>query len=267
MSYTNYYPASGMLHASLPLLMGTRIDALLFGGDRSRMEYVWEVIEKDARRLEKMLNRYDPTSEVSKVNENAPLVAVQLSDELWEIMLDCRRYYELTEGFFDVTTTNFEKIIFLDDSHSIRFDDYGITLDFGGYAKGYALKCMRKRLDEAGICRALINFGNSATLALGGHPYGDSWPVSIDDLLDGISLPPIHLCNESLSVSGNSPAHKAHIINPKTAEPVTGEQMVVVVAADPVDAEALTTAWIASGEDDAPDWLKKFTLNKKYRIK
>jgi len=262
MSYSNFYPASGMFHASLPLLMGTRIDVLLFGDANSRLEHVWEGMEKEARMLEKKLNRFDPSSEVAKVNDNAQLATVQLSDELWAIMLDCRMYYERTEGYFDITRTGFEKIIFMEDTHSIQFDNYGMTLDFGGYAKGYALKCMHNRLKEAGISRALINFGNSSMLALGGHPYGDSWPVSIGELPEDI-----HLCNESLSVSGNSPSRKAHIINPKTAEPVTGEQMVAVVADDPVDAEALTTAWIASGEMNPPDWFKNFNTNKKYRIK
>ena len=193
MSYTNFYPSSGMFHASLPLLMGTRIDVLLFGDDGRQLENVWECMEKEARTLEKMLNRFDPASEVSKVNENAHLATIQLSDELWEIMVDCRRYYEQTDGYFDVAKTTFDKIVFVDDLHSILFVNNGITLDFGGYAKGYALKCMRKRLEEAGISRALINFGNSSVLALGGHPYGDSWPVSIDDPSDGKSLPTIYL--------------------------------------------------------------------------
>jgi len=201
MSYSNFYPSSGMFHASLPLLMGTRIDVLLFSDNSSLLKDVWEGMEKEMRRLEKKLNRFDPASEVAKVNNNAGLAAVQLSDELWEIMLDCRRYFEWTDGYFDVTCTSFEKIDFMEDSHSILFENYGMTLDFGGYAKGYVLRCMRKRLIEAGISRALINFGNSSVLAMGGHPYGDSWPVSIDDPSDGNALPTVYLCDESLSVS------------------------------------------------------------------
>ena len=208
MSYSNYYPTSGMFHGSLPSLMGTRLDALLFDGDAQQLEDVWKWIEQKGRMLEKMLNRFEPVSEVSIVNDNAWIAPFQLSDELWRIMLDCRRYREMTDGYFDVTRTNFEKIIFIDESQSIQFESDGVILDFGGYAKGYALKCVHKRLEEAGIRRALINFGNSSVLALGGHPHGDSWPVSIDDSSDGNVFPPIHLYDEFLSVSGNSPSRK-----------------------------------------------------------
>ena len=267
MSYSNYYPTSGMVHGSLPALMGTRMDVLLFDGDAQQLEDVWKWIEQKGRMLEKMLNRFDPVSEVSIVNDNARFSAFILSDELWSIMLDCRRYHEMTEGYFDVTRTNFEKIIFVDESQCIRFGGDGVILDFGGYAKGYALKCIHKRLDEVGIQRALINFGNSSALALGGHPHGDSWLVSIDDSSDVSAFPPIHLYNESLSVSGNSHSRKAHIFNPKTSELVVGEQMVAVVADDPVDAEVLTTAWIASGSQNEPEWFDKFNMKNKYRVK
>ena len=267
MSYSNYYANSGMYHGSTPLLMGTRLDVLLFGADRYPLETVWTGMEKELRSLEKMLNRFDPASETSKINSEASFSAVKLSDELWDILLNCRRYYELTDGYFDITLTDFDKIVFIEESHQILFKKHGMKLDFGGYGKGYALKCLRKLLDDAGIRQALINFGNSSVLALGSHPYGNSWQIGIEGLANEGRLPSIDLCDTSLSVSGNTPACKDHIINPKTSERITGDQMVAIVADDPVDAETLTTAWIASGSDDSPDLMEKFNLKNKYRIK
>ena len=268
MSYSNFYPSSGMFHASLPLIMGTRIDVLLFSENSSQLENVWERMEMELRRLEKMLNRFDPESEVAKVNNNAPFSKVCLSEELWAIMLDCRRYYEKTEGFFDITFTNFEKIVFIEKTNNILFDKYGMMLDFGGYAKGYALKCIRKNLEEAGIKRALINFGNSSVLALGSHPFGDSWSICMNNNLPNANdQSTIRLSDASLSVSGNTSALKAHIINPKTAELISGDKMVAIVAEDPIDAEVLSTAWIASDCHNKPDWMLKFNLITSYRIK
>ena len=239
------------------------MDALLFGDDRGLLELAWEGMEKELRLLEKMLNRFDRESEVTEVNNHAQLTAVRLSDGLWEILLDCRRYHEMTDGYFDITRKDFEQIVFIEEAQSILFDQYGMLLDFGGYAKGYALKCLRKRLEEAGIKRALVNFGNSSVLALGTHPHGDSWSIGMDAPADSF----IPLRDASLSVSGNMPSREAHIVNPKTSELITGPQMVAIVADDPVDAEVLTTAWIASGQLDPPDWMLKFNLKKKYRIK
>jgi thiamine biosynthesis lipoprotein len=247
--------------------MGTRLDVLLFGDDRQQLEAIWDGVETELKCLEKMLNRFDPESEVAKVNCDAQFSSVQLSDELWDILLDCRRYYELTDGCFDITLSDFGKIIMMEESHSILFDKYGITLDFGGYAKGYALQCVRKRLEAAEIKRALINFGNSSILALGTHPHGDSWPIGIEDPLNGTALTTIRLSDTSMSVSGNTPSNSQHIINPETSGFVTGDRMVAVVSDDPVDAEVLTTAWIASGKEDIPDWMMRFNLKNTYKIR
>ena len=268
MRYTNYYPSSGMYHVSIPLLMGTRLDVLLFGDDRQRLEYVWNEAEAELKRLEKMLNRFDRESEVAKINAEAQFSSVRLSDELWEILQDCRRYCELTEGCFDITLSDFGKIVFTEDTHSILLDKYGLTLDFGGYAKGYALKRMRERLEGAAVERALINFGNSAALALGTHPFGDSWPVCIEAPYGDRTAPvKIDLRDASMSVSGNTPSRPAHIMNTKTSEFVRGDRMVVVVSGDPADAEALTTAWMASESERMPEWMGKFKLKHTYNIR
>ena len=266
MHYSNYYPTSGMLHGSLPQLMGTRMDVLLFGDDRQPLENAWDRMERELKALEKMLNRFDPESETSKVNNQASFSAVRLSEELWNILLDCRRYNEMTDGYFDITWSDFDQLVFVEESCSISFKKPGMMLDFGGYGKGYALRCMRKRLNDAGIKRALINLGNSSVLALGGHPFGDSWPIGMDALFNENNFPPIPLSDASLSVSGNSPARMEHIVNPKTNERISGKQMVAIVAEDPVDAEVLTTAWIASGSSNPPDWMLKFNLIKKDRL-
>lgn len=267
MCYSNYYPSSGMLHASLPLLMGTRLDVLLFGEDRCRLENVWKLMEMELRRLEMMLNRFNPESEVAKINNHAQFSDIRLSDELWDIILDCRQYYEKTDGFFDITCTDFDKVVLMEKTHSILFDKYGMMLDFGGYAKGYALKCVHKKLKEAEIKPALVNFGNSSVLALGTHPYGDSWSIHMDNLPNVHKPPPIQLCDASLSVSGNTPACKAHIINPKTAEYIISDRMVAIVAEDPLDAEVLTTAWMASCGHNTPHWMSNFNIKTSYRIK
>jgi thiamine biosynthesis lipoprotein len=249
------------------MLMGTRLDALLFGDDREMLENVWNNAEAELKRIEKMLNRFDKESEVAKVNVAAQRSSVRVSDELWSILLDCRRYYELTDGYFDITLSDFEKIIFMEEAHCILFDKDDLMLDFGGYAKGYAMKCVRKHFDGAGIVRALVNFGNSAALALGTHPFGDSWRIGVEDPYNKTVLTEIALCDDFMSVSGNMPSNMQHIVNPKTAGFIHGNRLVVVVSDDPAGAEVLTTAWIASGEEHEPKWMGRFNLKNTYKIR
>jgi len=267
MSYVNYYPSSRMLHASIPLLMGTRLDALLFGDDRARLEEVWYTAVTEMRRLEKMLNRFDATSEVAAINREAQTTTVRLSDDMWQILLDCRRYYELTEGCFDITLSDFRKIRTADAEHSIRFEQEGMMLDFGGYAKGYALRKVHRQLKDARIERALLNLGNSSIMALNSHPLGDTWPIDVEDPYTHRPLATLHLCDSAMSVSGSSPANPQHIVNPAKATLVEGRTIVAIEAEDPLDAETLTTAWIASGEEAEPLWLKNFNLKQTYRLR
>ena len=257
--HTHFYPSSGLYHVSLRHLMGTRLDALLLGSDPTHLESVWATIETELRRMEKMLNRFDPESEIAQVNAQATFTAVRLSDELWDILQDCRQYHARTAGYFDVALSHFNQLIWMEASQSILFNKYGMRLDFGGYAKGYAMRCVRKHLIEEGVQCALINFGDSAVLAVGTHPHGDCWPVGIAYAQPHETQTTIQLRDNALSVSGNTPAHVPHIVNPKNRQWITSGTKVAVVADDPLDAEVLTTAWIASGEEETPAWMEAFT--------
>ena len=49
------------------------------------------------------MNRYDEYSHISTINQLAPNRKVRLEKELFEILVRCRKYYESTEGLFDVS--------------------------------------------------------------------------------------------------------------------------------------------------------------------
>ena len=71
---------------------------------------------------------------------------------------------------------------------SVRFDGEETSLDFGGFAKGYALKKIGVLLREAGVGSAFVDFGNSSILGIGRHPYGPCWRVSLPDPATGNAL-------------------------------------------------------------------------------
>jgi thiamine biosynthesis lipoprotein len=120
-------------------------------------------------------------------------------------------------------------------------------------------------MEQYTVSCALINFGGSMMLALGAHPYGDYWPIGIDNPYNKQRLDNIHLCDAVLSVSGNMPVRPKHIIRPVTGEYVEEQMMVVVVATHPVDAEVLTTALMVSGVKGATEWLNRFKI-REYKI-
>ena len=209
--YTNYYPASRLFHGSL-YVMGTRLDALLFGDHSVALNDLWQQIGSEVVRLDKMLSRFDNQSALYRINRDAAFYPVGTNNELWVILMDCKRYYNLTQGCFDIALGRWSQIIFDEVNQTVFLDGQGLYLDLGGYAKGYAVERIRLILEQHAANRALINFGDSMTLALGTHPHGNHWPVGIDNPYNGLRIDNIRLCDMALSVSGNMPAHPAHIV-------------------------------------------------------
>jgi thiamine biosynthesis lipoprotein len=262
--YTNYYPASQLFHGSVQSVMGTRLDALLFGDSATALEALWQQTVHETRRLERLLSRFDAEGDLYRINRDAAFYPVTVTEELWGVLQDCRRYFELTDGCFDVTRGRFPQVEFDDRYRTVYLKD-GATVDLGGCGKGYALRRVRQLLERAGVRRALVNFGDSSVLAVGAHPHGDCWPVGVRNPYTGEPAGSFRLRDASLSVSGNTPARGAHIVRPETGHYVTGRKCVAAVAADPVEAEVLTTALMAAGREQAAGTVKRFDI-KEYKI-
>ena len=225
---TEYSPEGKSFHGSIPLVMGTRLEMLVVGHPRDEVVQVWDWLCVEASRLSAALNRFDPESELSKANASAS--GGRLSPRLKMLTDIAASYKERTGGLFDVTKG-------------------GAGLDFGGFAKGYVLKELKDVLLQAGIGCAFVDFGGSSIMALGHHPFGDSWKVGVRNPFGSGVLWEVELKDQSMSTSGNTPGYTGHIVNPMTGERVTGRKVVTVVGEDPLDAEILSTASMLAGED------------------
>ena len=267
MSYSNYYAASQLFHGSMSSVMGTQLDVLLVGDEPAMLSAVWKELETEVKRLDKMLSRFDPESEISRINKEAGQFPVSVNDEVWAILQDCKRYYEGTEGYFDVTIQNFSQVLLNESDKSVFFFSESMHLDLGGLGKGYALKNMRDILVRNGIKKGLVNFGNSSVLAIGSHPCGDYWPVGLDNPYTKERISDLKLCDTSMSTSGNMPSHPRHIINPLTGQYVEDRRMVSVIADDPVVAEVLTTTLMMVDEARIEAISDKFDIHEKHLYK
>lgn len=267
MSYTHYYKESGLFHGSVSSFMYTQLDVLLVGNDESLLRKAWIAIESEVCRLHYLLNRFDPKSPIFTINQAGSHHPVLLDDELWTILCDCRSYYESTLHYFDVTLQRFDQILLDESDHSLFFFFESLKLDLGGYAKGYTLSRLETLIRTFDIEDGLVNFGNSSILGIGKHPFGDYWPVGIDNPYTGERLVDLKLCNESLSVSGNMPSHPRHIINPRTGLFVEDAKMVFVKAVNPVDAEVLSTTFMIAEEHETSLIEVRFDKHEKQLYK
>lgn len=225
-----------LFHGSLPRLMGTTLEFITIGTPETPAGPLWEKICTEGRNLEKILNRFDPLSETSRLNRGEKF---RPGGTLTEVLEAALGYKELTAGLFD-----------------IRPD--GSRLDFGGFAKGWFLQWISGELDRADVRNAFVNFGGSSILARGAQPGGDCWKVGIVNPWGGAAVSEAELRNEALSTSGNSPGYSGHILNPLTGQSCERRRVCTVTSRSAVDAEVLSTALMIADERQAEAIRKNF---------
>ncbi|HUL93939.1 MAG TPA: FAD:protein FMN transferase [Burkholderiales bacterium] len=123
-----------------------------------------------------------------------------------------------------------------------------VQLDFGGYAKGYALDRATEILRAEGIGNALINVGGNA-LALGRHG-ARPWRVALESPRGTGLLATLELNDgEAVGTSGDYRRYYeidgkrySHIIDPRTGYPVAGVESVTVLVSGGAGAGALSDA-------------------------
>lgn len=242
-SEVKYYADESMFHGYIPHVMGTRLDILMIYSNLSLLNILWADITDELERLDKMLNRFDAASEVSKLNSHTRQDSVSVSAELEDILRLCQYYYEKTFHLFDVTLKDFSQIQ-IHGNHNISFSSSSVTLDFGGFAKGYALKKIQEILLNRNIENAFVDFGNSSIMGIGCHPYGDCWKISLQNPYTRRTLDEFCLTDSTLSTSGNTEQYTGHIINPLTGIYNKQRKITSVLSDNPLCAEILSTVWM-----------------------
>ncbi len=233
--------------------MGTRLEFLAVGTPDAVVRPVWDAFYAELMDLDAMLNRFNGYGEVARLNADPDRDNVQVSERLSDLLRLARSYRTLTGGLFDIALGRPWEI-----TEDGKVSLHGARLDFGGFAKGYALRLLRARLSEAGIGCAFTDFGGSSILATGRHPYGDCWKVGVTNPYGPGAVDEWDLVDTSLSTSGNTPGYDGHIVNPATGERVSGRRMVSVRCPDPLDAEVLSTALMLATPSDEKSLASAF---------
>ena len=252
--------------------MGSSVE-LSLDGKPSGFEAALAAAESEIHRLERMLSRFLPTSELSLLNAAGTLEAPPELVEVTRLALDAR---ERTGGRFDPTVhdaviaagydRSFEKVApdglaispgaacggrVAVSSATIELES-GCRLDFGGIAKGYAADRACALLAHAGPC--VVNVGGD--LAIDGTPEQGLWPVAVETPGAPLTL---GLSSGALATSGRDhrrwrrgDAELHHLVDPATGLPAATNLVRVTVFADStVDAEVAAKALLLVGEHAA----------------
>lgn len=234
--------------------MHTRMDILLYDVDRGRGDDMMNHIYEQVDLLYHSLDRFDPQSEISLINNDSLRIEFQPSDTIMPLFVGAMRYYELTMGAFDITIQTPEQDRdnqpFSIDRDTLRKSSPAVIFDFGGYAKGYALDMVIRVLKESGVGNALISFGNSSVYGLGCSASGQPWAIAVDNpFANGGSVYNTALSNQAMSTSGNSNSHTAHILSKVDSSASTARKLICVRSCSALDSEVCSTALFAANDE------------------
>jgi len=217
----------------------------------------WAVIDE----VNKVFNVFEPSSEVSRINESKSKQEVTVSQALFDCLLLSRKAFEMTQGAFDPTVMPLKRIwkmassdppsallqetlkhiglskVTFGENRKISFRDPLVELDFGGVAKGYAVDRIAKVLDDAGVTSYLVRIGGEISCK-GSSPRGEPWVIGITDPTSPKKPFGALLAAKPLSVSTSGPYNQPvnaygmrvnHIYDPRTGKPVSSDVQSVTV--------------------------------------
>ena len=149
-----------------------------------------------------------------------------------------------------------------------------VSLNFGAFAKGYAIVLALKKLQTLGIQNAVINAGGDLSVIgqhAGRHPGQRNmhpWNIGIRDPRNDTLLASIEVAdNESVFTSGDyervyhyNGRRFHHILDPRTGYPTQDAQSVTVIHSDAGRADAAATAIFVAGSHDWKNIAKKMGI-------
>ncbi len=246
--------------------MGTTFELAVEAPDA---DAAFDRAEEEVERLEQIMSRFRPDSELSLLNEAGALDASPDLLEVVELSLAARAR---TGGRFDPTVhqalvvagydTTFDEVTDRADAAApapcgggvavtggrIELEP-GFKLDLGGIGKGFAAERVAEQLALTGP--SLVSAGGD--VAIRGVPTEGTWAIAIDGTLT------LGLSKGGLATSGRdrrrwlrAGIEQHHLIEPATGRPSTSDLLrVTAIGTDAVDAEVLAKVLFLGGSAEA----------------
>jgi thiamine biosynthesis lipoprotein len=238
-------------------------------------------------RVDRLMSTYRADSEVSRFNRSLSSSPVRVSKQTGTVIDEAVRVGALTGGAFDVTIgplvelwgfgaagrpASVPQAALVDEAAKrVGIDALkagpgavwktrsDLAVDLSGIAKGYAVDRLAAMLDAREVPAYLVDIGGELR-AKGCRPDGRPWRVGIERPVPGRRA--VHrvlrLEDCAVATSGgyrnffvSGGQHYVHMIDPRTAQPVTHSlASVTVIDRRAMKADALSTALMVMGPDE-----------------
>lgn len=257
------------LYQSQSYVFGTLVDISIYGEEASRAADLAAVIQQDFQRLHHKLHAWNEDSDLSRLNRAfAAGERVTIDPELAQLIKQAQQLSAQSDGLFNpaigqlighwgfqrdmfkpvsidrdaieklvAANPQMSDIVLHESASGIEAESRNpaVKLDFGGYAKGYALDRAAAYLRAEGVRNALVNIGGNV-IALGNHGERN-WRVGIQhprkpgaiaslDLEDGWAIGTSGDYQRYFELEGQ---RYCHVLDPRSGFPAHHTQAVTVL--------------------------------------
>jgi thiamine biosynthesis lipoprotein len=264
-------------------LMGNHFEMSVVARDEAWADECIEAGVAEIQRIERLLTTYSDDSETNRINRQAGIAPVKVSQETFDIIDRSLRISRLTQGAFDITygsvdkrlwnfdqdmtslpdaatagrmvrLINFRNVILNKADTTVFLKEEGMRIGFGGIGKGYAAERAKVAMRQKGVDSGIVNA--SGDLTVWGHqPDGKPWTIGIvNPNAAGQVFSYLEVVNMAIATSGNYEKYVmiggrrySHTINPRTGLPVTGVKSVTILCPNAELADAMATPVMIMG--------------------
>ncbi len=280
-----------LLHAQLfssdtaLILMGTSFKLQAIATDRSQARNAVEAGVAEIQRIEHLISSHRDDSETTLINNNAGIKPVNVSEELFQLIVRSKKVSELTQGAYDISflplyhvwkfrggeeqmppadsisyykkLVNWQNILTDQTKQTVYLRVKGMSIGFGSIGKGYAANQAKKVMMAHGAQSGFVNA--SGDILFWGKPMDkEKWTVAIKHPVQkGSYLGKLEVGNMAVVTSGDYENYLfidgikyAHIIDPRTGYPIQHVRSVTVVCPDAEVADALATSVAILGKEE-----------------
>jgi len=265
--------------------MGSQLRLVAWTADEAKAIETFERVFAEFDRLENLLSVWKDGSDVVRMNNNAGITPVAVSDDTINVLREAAEGSVLTRGKFDITFAALSDLwrfdhdqdnlvpdrqlietrLTLIDYRAVQIDGTArsafinrpnMRVHLGGIGKGYAVDRAVALLREGGFADFMIQSGGDLYVA--GSNGGAPWKLGIADPR-GTHEPfaTLQITNRTFSTSGDyerffmkDGKRYHHLIDPDFGEPASGCRSVTIVADRAVLADVLSTGVFILGPDE-----------------
>jgi thiamine biosynthesis lipoprotein len=269
--------------------MGTRytVRVVMAPGDEAANERIRLTIDRELSLVNQRLSRWDPASEVSRLNAHASTEPFPVSVEMMAALELGRRASDLTAGAFDVTVTplvdawgfgptqkppsapsaetlaalrarvGYRQLSLDPASGTVAKARPDVACDLSALGDGWAADRIARALVTLGHADVLVDVGGEVS-ARGRRPDGSPWRVAVEAPQSGKVGAVVRLEDAAAATSGDyrkfwvdpQGRSRSHIIDPRTGEPISHAlASATVVDRDGAWADALATGLLVLGPE------------------